>query len=88
MTGFERKGCELQMGCETVRQAVKTFEYSCNVCCTKGVRITCERCAIAVTHENVVAAIRDFEEEKRQKEIECAKAQKLKFMVYEIDSAC
>lgn len=77
MTGFERKGCELQMGCESVRQAVKTFEYSCNVCCMKGVRISCNRCAIAVTHENVVAAIQDFEEERRKKEIERAKARKL-----------
>lgn len=77
MTGFERKGCELQMECESVRQAVKTFEYSCNVCCMKGVRITCDRCAIAATHENVVAAIQDFEEERRRKEVERAKAQKL-----------
>lgn len=76
MIGFERKGCELQMACETVHQAIKTFEYSCNVCCTRGVRLTCERCAIAATHENVVAAIRDFEEEKRLKEVERAKAQK------------
>lgn len=77
MTGFERKGCELQMACESVHQAVKTFEYSCNVCCTKGVRITCDRCAIATIHESVVAAIKDAEEERRQKEAERAKAQKL-----------
>ena len=76
MTGFERKGCEIQMDAQTVPQAVRNFEYSCKVCCTRGIRISCDRCAIAVTHENVVAAILDAEEERRKQEVERAKAQK------------
>ena len=76
MTGFERKGCEIQMESQTVSQAVKNFAYSCEVCCNRGVRISCDRCAIAVTHENVVAAIHDAEEEYRKREVERVKAQK------------
>lgn len=76
MTGFENRGCEIQMACETVSEAVKAFAYSCKVCCAKGVCVSCDRCAIAATHENVVAAIRDVEEIRRQKEVERAKAQK------------
>jgi len=76
MTGFERRGCEFQMDSRTVSEAVKNFAYSCKVCCNKGVRISCDRCAIAVTHENVVAAIRDAEEEYRKREVESVKAQK------------
>ena len=77
MTGFENKGCELQMECDSVYQAVKAFEYSCKVCCAKGVRVTCDRCAIAAVHENVVSAIRDFEDERRHKEAQRAQAQRL-----------
>ena len=76
MTGFERKGCEFQMNSSTVAEAVKNFAYSCKVCCSRGIRISCDRCAIAVTHENVVAAIRDAEEERRRVEVERVKAQK------------
>ena len=76
MTGFERRGCEFQMNSRTVSEAVKNFAYSCKVCCNKGVRISCDRYAIAVTHENVVAAIRDAEEEYRTREVESVKAQK------------
>ncbi len=76
MTGFERKGCEIQMDSRTVSQAVKNFAYSCEVCCNRGIRISCDRCAIAVTHENVVAAILDSQEELRKREVERVKAQK------------
>lgn len=76
MTGFERKGCEFQLDSQTVPQAVKNFEYSCEVCCNRGIRISCDRCAIAVTHENVVAFILDVEEERRRREVERIKARK------------
>lgn len=76
MTGFERKGCEIQMDSQTVSQAVKNFAYSCEVCCNRGIRISCDRCAIAVTHENVVAFILDSEEERRRREVERIKARK------------
>lgn len=76
MTGFEAKGCELQMGSQTVQQAVKNFEISCKICCNRGICISCDRCAIAATHENIVAAIKDAEEVRRHQEVERAKAQK------------
>lgn len=75
MTGFERRGCEFQMDSRTVSEARKNFAYSCDVCCSRGVRISCDRCAIAVTHKNVVAAIRDAEEEYRKREVEREKIQ-------------
>ena len=76
MTRFEQRGCELQMDSASVQEAVRNFSYSCNVCCTKGVRISCDRCAIAFTHENVRAALQDIEEERYAKEVERAKMQK------------
>lgn len=76
MTGFERRGCELQMDCQTVSEAVRNFNYSCKVCCNRGIRISCDRCAIAVTHENVVADICDAEEARRKAEVERIKSHK------------
>lgn len=76
MTGFERRGCEIQMDSQTVPEATRNFEYSCRVCCNRGIRIDCDRCAIAIAHENVVAAILDTEEELRRKEVERIKARK------------
>lgn len=77
MTVFENKGCELQMACNNVPQAVKTFQYSCRVCCERGVRVSCDHCAIAITHEIVCSAIADYEEFRRQKEVACAKRYKM-----------
>lgn len=76
MTGFERKGCEFQLDSQTVPQAVKNFEYSCEVCCNRGIRISCDRCAIAATHVSVVAFILDEEEEKWRREVERIKSRK------------
>ncbi len=76
MTGFEQKGCDLQMACETIPQATNRFKYSCEICCSRGLRISCDRCAIACTHEQVCAAIRDAEEERRQKQVERLKLNK------------
>ncbi len=55
MTRFEQVGVNLQYDAVSVRQAKKSFKYSCDVCCCKGIRLTCDRCAIATTHAMVVA---------------------------------
>jgi len=64
MTRFEEIGAELQGGCATIDQAVKTLNYSCSLCAMKGVKISCDRCAIAVAHEQVCAILLDIEEAK------------------------
>ncbi len=76
MTFFEQKGVELQLDCETIEQAVRTFEYSCRVCCSKGCRISCDRCAISATHEQVCSLITDRLEDDRKRRIEQMKARK------------
>lgn len=55
MTKFEQVGVNLQYDAVSVRHANKNFKYSCDTCCSKGMRIECERCAIAATHAMVVA---------------------------------
>ena len=55
MTKFEQVGVNLQYDAVSVRHANKNFKYSRDTCCSKGMRIECERCAIAATHAMVVA---------------------------------
>lgn len=57
MTKFEQLGVNYQYEAETKEQARRSFNYSCNCCCNRGMRIECDRCAIAVAHNHVVAAL-------------------------------
>ena len=61
MTKFEQVGINLQYAASTIEQANKNFEYSCNCCCNKGMRIDCDRCAISSVHNLVVAYFSDKE---------------------------
>ena len=54
MTKFEQVGVNFQYMASTKNQAVKSFKYSCDCCCHKGMRINCDNCAIAYTHALVV----------------------------------
>ena len=56
MTRFEEVGTDIQYSAHSKDQAVKCFKRSCELCCTKGIRIDCDRCAIASTHNSVVEA--------------------------------
>ncbi len=56
MTKFETIGVELQHDSEDSRESVKRFLYSCRVCCTKGIHLECDRCAIAATHKMMLAS--------------------------------
>lgn len=53
MTAFEAKGIELQETALTRSQAQSRFEYSCKLCCTRGLRLDCDSCAIKCAHEVV-----------------------------------
>lgn len=61
MTKFEQIGINIQLGAVSKEDATKKFSYSCNVCCHKGMRIDCDRCAIAVTHNQLIAIFEDKE---------------------------
>jgi len=62
MTKFERIGVELQQEAVNVRHAKRNFRYSCDVCCNRGLRIDCDKCAIAATHSMVVASFEILKE--------------------------
>ena len=55
MTKFEQVGVNFQYDAPTKEAAIKAFKYSCNCCCTKGMHIDCDRCAIATAHSMIVA---------------------------------
>lgn len=59
MTKFEQVGVNYQYDADTIKQANKSFAYSCNCCCIKGMRIDCDKCAIAHVHNLVVACLND-----------------------------
>ena len=53
---FERIGVNLQYDATTIKEANDKFAYSCECCCTRGMHIECDRCAIAVAHNLTIAA--------------------------------
>lgn len=56
MTKFEQIGVNYQHDSCNKQEANKNFGYSCRVCCERGIRIDCDRCAIAAAHDAIVAA--------------------------------
>lgn len=56
MTKFEQVGVNYQNYAESKEQANRSFRYSCECCCTRGMHIECDRCAIAVSHNLTIAA--------------------------------
>lgn len=61
MTKFEQVGVNYQNDAKSKEQANRSFRYSCECCCNRGLRIECDRCAIAVAHNLTIAA---FENKK------------------------
>lgn len=59
MTKFEQIGINHQYEARNKDEANKSFARSCECCCKKGVRIECDRCAIANTHTLIVAYFED-----------------------------
>lgn len=56
MTKFEQVGVNYQYDALSKREAERSFQRSCNVCCNRGMRIDCDRCAIAFAHSLVMAS--------------------------------
>lgn len=67
MTKFEQVGINYQHNANSIEQAKRSFEYSCNCCCTKGMHIECDRCCIATVHSMVVAILADKEVKANEK---------------------
>lgn len=57
MTKFEQVGVNYQNAAMTKEQARRSFDYSCNCCCNRGMHIYCDRCAIAAAHKLTIAAL-------------------------------
>lgn len=61
MTKFEQIGINHLYETTNKNEALRTFNWSCTCCCTKGMHIQCDYCAIAQCYENVVAVMDDKE---------------------------
>lgn len=59
ITKFEQIGVNLQQESYTIDEAVNKFDNSCNICCCKGIRLECNKCAINYAHKLVVACLAD-----------------------------
>lgn len=66
MTKFEQVGIGFQMDAASKHEAQRSFKYSCNVCCMRGMRIECDRCAIRINHELAVASFEETERKKKR----------------------
>lgn len=69
MTKFETIGVNYQYAADSKEEAKRAFAYSCKACCNKGMRLDCDRCAIAHTHAMVVAYFADKEAKSAQHKI-------------------
>ena len=62
MTKFEQVGINFQYDAPTKEAAIKSFKYSCTCCCSKGMRLDCDRWAISHTHAMIVAIFESKED--------------------------
>lgn len=68
MTKFEQIGVEYQLEAYTCHEANKSFKRSCECCVTKGMNLSCDRCAIKQAHLQTIAcilAVRELSEPKK-----------------------
>lgn len=59
MTKFEQIGANFQHESHSIAEANRNFARSCNTCCSKGIRLDCDYCAISHTHALVIAYFND-----------------------------
>jgi len=60
VTRFEERGAEMQRMSASRFEAEKRFEYSCRLCCNRGMNIECRSCAIKSAHEIFISALNRF----------------------------
>jgi hypothetical protein len=61
MTKFEQTGINMQYNSATKEIAINKFSRSCECCCSKGLHIDCDRCAIETVHRLVIASFESLE---------------------------
>lgn len=61
MTKFEQVGINHQYDANSKHDAHRAFARSCHVCCSRGLQLDCDKCAIAQAHSLVVAIFDDME---------------------------
>lgn len=61
MTKFEQIGVGYQYGAQSKEDANRSFAYSCKCCCQRGMRIECDRCAIDIAHNLVIATFEEVD---------------------------
>lgn len=54
MTTFEMRGVELQHNSASRIDAENRFAHSCDICCTRGMHVRCDSCAISYAHKSVI----------------------------------
>ena len=64
---FEQKGINFQNEATSKEEALRFFQYSCDCCSYRGIRLDCDRCRIAHVHSLVVAYFDDEEAKKEAK---------------------
>ena len=57
MTYFESVGVDYQYSATNIFEAKREFQKSCAKCSMKGKRISCNKCAIAEAHHNVISFV-------------------------------
>lgn len=57
MGDFFEHGTHLQRASASVREANRRYGLSCNICCSRGYRMDCDRCPIAVSNKETVEVL-------------------------------
>lgn len=65
MCKFETIGVERQYSSVTREDANRNFRISCNICCSRGMHLECDRCAINVAHDLMIATYNNLTKEDK-----------------------
>ena len=69
MTYFESIGVKKQHSAMSARKANEEFARSCNICCSQGKDINCDKCAIASAHNDIITCV--YNQKQERKVLQC-----------------
>jgi hypothetical protein len=55
MTKFEQIGVNRQYDSASKYESDRNYNISCNICCSRGMHLNCDSCAISVAHSLTIA---------------------------------
>lgn len=55
MTKFEQTGVNRQYESASKYESNRNYRISCSICCMRGMHLDCDKCAISVAHDLVIA---------------------------------